>query len=100
MSIGVNMLKKLVTLASKNLSENADIEISEIHHNSKIDTPSGTSITLAESVKEGAPNVKKTSSEISQIILKGKKSNWSVINQGWRYCRRAYSFFFHGWREN
>jgi 4-hydroxy-tetrahydrodipicolinate reductase len=59
MSIGVNMLKKLVTLASKNLSENADIEISEIHHNSKIDTPSGTSITLAESVKEGAPNVKK-----------------------------------------
>ena len=46
MSIGVNLLKTLVSISSKNLSEISDIEILEFHHNKKRDVPSGTAITF------------------------------------------------------
>ena len=58
MSFGVNILKGLVKFASENLSSIADIEISETHHRLKKDTPSGTAISLAESVKDGSKNFK------------------------------------------
>lgn len=48
MSLGVAMLNKLVSLASKTL-EGFDIEIVEMHHRHKKDAPSGTALTLAES---------------------------------------------------
>ncbi|RXK13372.1 4-hydroxy-tetrahydrodipicolinate reductase [Halarcobacter mediterraneus] len=47
MSLGVAVLNKLVTLASKALKE-FDCEIVEQHHRHKIDSPSGTALTLAE----------------------------------------------------
>ncbi len=48
MSLGVAVLNKLVALASKTLAE-FDIEIVEQHHRYKIDSPSGTALTLAHS---------------------------------------------------
>ena len=53
MSIGVNLLKTLVSISSKNLSDVSDIEILEFHHNKKRDVPSGTAITLFDSINEG-----------------------------------------------
>ena len=47
MSLGVAVLNKLVALASKTLRD-FDIEIVEQHHRHKIDSPSGTALTLAE----------------------------------------------------
>lgn len=47
MSLGVAVLNKLVALASKTLSD-FDIEIVEQHHRHKVDSPSGTALTLAE----------------------------------------------------
>jgi 4-hydroxy-tetrahydrodipicolinate reductase len=47
MSLGVAVLNKLVSLASKALKE-FDIEIVEQHHRYKVDSPSGTALTLAE----------------------------------------------------
>jgi len=47
MSLGVAVLNKLVTLASKALRE-FDCEIVEQHHRYKVDSPSGTALTLAE----------------------------------------------------
>ncbi len=47
MSLGVAVLNKLVTLASKSLSD-FDIEIVEQHHRYKKDAPSGTAMTLGE----------------------------------------------------
>ena len=60
MSIGVNLLKTLVSISSKNLSDISDIEILEFHHNKKRDVPSGTAITLFDSVNEGSSPSKKT----------------------------------------
>ncbi|MFV7791754.1 dihydrodipicolinate reductase C-terminal domain-containing protein, partial [Aliarcobacter lanthieri] len=47
MSLGVAVLNKLVSLASKTLRD-FDIEIVEQHHRHKVDAPSGTALTLAE----------------------------------------------------
>ena len=51
MSLGVNILLKLVKEAAKNLA-NFDIEIIEEHHNKKVDSPSGTAVMIANAVKE------------------------------------------------
>ena len=51
MSLGVNILLKLVKEAAKNLN-GFDIEIIEKHHNKKVDSPSGTAVMIANAVKE------------------------------------------------
>jgi len=46
MSIGVNVMAKLVELASRTLGPDYDAEVFEIHHNKKVDAPSGTALML------------------------------------------------------
>jgi 4-hydroxy-tetrahydrodipicolinate reductase len=49
MSLGINLLIKLIGEAAKTLNAAGfDIEIVERHHNQKIDAPSGTAIALAD----------------------------------------------------
>lgn len=48
MSIGVNLLFKLVEIVSKTLGNDFDVEIVEVHHRFKKDAPSGTALKLAE----------------------------------------------------
>ena len=48
MSLGVAILNKLVSMVSEKLRD-FDIEIVEQHHRYKVDAPSGTALTLAES---------------------------------------------------
>ena len=51
MSLGVNMLLKLLQDATKILaSAGFDIEIVERHHNQKVDAPSGTALAMADSI--------------------------------------------------
>ena len=53
MSLGVNLLLKLVKDAAKVLAGSGfDIEIVEKHHNQKMDAPSGTAIALADSINQ------------------------------------------------
>ena len=53
MSLGVNLLMKLVKEAAQVLSTAGfDIEILEKHHNKKLDAPSGTALSLADSINE------------------------------------------------
>lgn len=54
MSLGVNVLLKLVKEAAKAL-QGFDIEIIEKHHNKKVDAPSGTAIMVANAIKEVLP---------------------------------------------
>jgi 4-hydroxy-tetrahydrodipicolinate reductase len=49
-STGVNLCFKLAQLAATVLGEDVDIEISETHHRHKVDAPSGTALSLGESV--------------------------------------------------
>ncbi|NPB07418.1 MAG: 4-hydroxy-tetrahydrodipicolinate reductase [Aquificae bacterium] len=53
MSLGVNLLFRLVELAAKVLKErDFDIEIMEIHHRFKKDAPSGTAVKLFQIISE------------------------------------------------
>lgn len=52
MSLGVNLLFKLVEIADRVLAD-YDKEIIEFHHNKKKDSPSGTALKLAEFLRKG-----------------------------------------------
>ena len=50
MSIGVIVMSKLVEMASRVLGPEYDAEVFEIHHNKKVDAPSGTALLLGKAV--------------------------------------------------
>lgn len=53
MSVGINVLMKILKDAVRRLSpEGFDVEIVEKHHNQKLDAPSGTALSLADSMNE------------------------------------------------
>lgn len=56
MSLGINLLVKLVTQAAKVLYGNSDIEIIEKHHNQKLDAPSGTALMIAKAINDALGN--------------------------------------------
>jgi 4-hydroxy-tetrahydrodipicolinate reductase len=50
MSVGVNVVFKLLDMAARALAEGYDIEIVEAHHRHKVDAPSGTALKMGEVV--------------------------------------------------
>lgn len=56
MSLGVNLVCELAKKAAAVLGNSYDIEIIEMHHNQKIDAPSGTALMIADSIKEELDN--------------------------------------------
>ena len=50
MSVGVNVVMKLLDVAARALDESYDIEIVETHHRLKVDAPSGTALQMGEVV--------------------------------------------------
>ncbi|HYJ52832.1 MAG TPA: 4-hydroxy-tetrahydrodipicolinate reductase [Allosphingosinicella sp.] len=52
-SLGVNLLRALVEQAARQLGPDWDIEIVEMHHRHKRDTPSGTALLLGASANAG-----------------------------------------------
>lgn len=55
MSIGISLLTDLAKKAAKVLGGSFDIEIVEMHHNQKVDAPSGTALMLADAISEELP---------------------------------------------
>lgn len=51
-SFGVAILKKAVELVTKKLGESADVEIIETHHKFKKDSPSGTALSIGETIAD------------------------------------------------
>ncbi|SEL31462.1 dihydrodipicolinate reductase [Roseateles sp. YR242] len=52
MSVGVNLVLKLLESAAKALAEGYDIEIVEAHHRHKVDAPSGTALKMGEVIAD------------------------------------------------
>ncbi|HMI18466.1 MAG TPA: 4-hydroxy-tetrahydrodipicolinate reductase [Sphingomonas sp.] len=52
-SLGLNMLRKLVEQAARALGTDWDIEIVEMHHRHKLDSPSGSALLLGASANIG-----------------------------------------------
>ncbi len=53
MSLGVNLLQILTEQVAKALDEDYDIEIVEMHHRHKVDSPSGTALMLGKAAAAG-----------------------------------------------
>lgn len=53
MSLGVNLLMNLVEKTANILRDDFDIEIVEMHHNRKVDAPSGTALALGSAASKG-----------------------------------------------
>ncbi len=80
MSLGVNMLMKLLKEATKVLAPAGfDIEIVEKHHNQKVDAPSGTAIALADSVNEALNNEYTYVYDRSQVRQKRDKKEIGIV---------------------
>lgn len=63
-SLGVNMLEALVELATSKLKAGWDVEILDMHHKHKVDSPSGTAIMLGEAAARG----RKVSLKDNQVL--------------------------------
>ena len=50
MSVGVNVVLKLLDMAARALNQGYDIEVIEAHHRHKVDAPSGTALKMGEVV--------------------------------------------------
>jgi 4-hydroxy-tetrahydrodipicolinate reductase len=48
MSVGVNVVLKLLDMAARALAQGYDIEVIEAHHRHKVDAPSGTALKMGE----------------------------------------------------
>jgi 4-hydroxy-tetrahydrodipicolinate reductase len=48
MSVGVNVVFKLIEIAASVLGDDVDVEVIEAHHRHKIDAPSGTAVRMGE----------------------------------------------------
>lgn len=66
MSVGINLLFKLVEKATEVLGENFETEIIEIHHNKKKDAPSGTALRFAEIIAS------KRGKELDDTVVYGR----------------------------
>ena len=80
MSLGVNMLLKLLQDAAKVLAPAGyDIELVEKHHNQKVDAPSGTALALADSINEALGNEYTYNYDRSQVRQKRDKKEIGIV---------------------
>ncbi len=79
MSLGINMLMKLLQDATKILAPAGfDIEMVEKHHNQKLDAPSGTALALADAINETLDNEYTYNYDRSQVREKRTKKEIGI----------------------
>lgn len=79
MSLGINLLMKLVQEAAKVLAgADFDVEIVEKHHNQKLDAPSGTALALADSINEAMEHIYEYTYDRSQVRKKRDKKELGI----------------------
>lgn len=67
MSVGVNLVFKLLDVAARVLSTGYDIEVIEAHHRHKVDAPSGTALRMGEVVAEALGR------DLSKVAVYGRE---------------------------
>ena len=75
-SLGVNILLAVAAQVARQLGEAYDIEIIESHHNQKKDAPSGTALSLAESI------CKATGRDIHTDLVHGRVGHEALRKKG------------------
>ena len=52
MSVGVNLVFRLLEIAAQVLGDEVDVEVIEAHHRHKVDAPSGTALRMGEVIAQ------------------------------------------------
>jgi 4-hydroxy-tetrahydrodipicolinate reductase len=78
MSLGVTLLTQLTRRVAKALDEDYDIEILEMHHNKKLDAPSGTALMLGEAAASGRDTLPKEPTKKSIFELKSERKKGEI----------------------
>lgn len=78
MSLGVNLLMNLSEKVASILHDDFDVEIVEMHHNNKVDAPSGTALSLGAAVAKGR-NINLEEKAVMARVGKDAKRNKSEI---------------------
>ena len=93
MSVGMNVMFRIVQDVARVLGPEYDIEILEAHHRLKKDSPSGTAVKLGELI---AGAIGRNLDQVGVYGRKGmigertKEEIGMQVDPGRRYCRRAY----------
>jgi 4-hydroxy-tetrahydrodipicolinate reductase len=75
-SMGVNLLAALTKRVAKTLDDDFDIEIFEMHHNKKIDAPSGTALMFGRAAAAGR------GIDLAQRSARGRDGETGARNRG------------------
>ena len=67
MSVGVNVILKIIAEMAKTFGEDYDIEVQEAHHRLKKDAPSGTALKIAQVLAEA------TGKDLEKVAAYGRK---------------------------
>ena len=78
MSLGVNLLTALTRKVASALGPEFDIEIVEMHHNRKVDAPSGTALMLGEAAAEGRDVALKNVSDSGRDGITGARKSGDI----------------------
>ncbi len=75
-SLGINVLLAIVAQTAQQLGPAYDIEIVEVHHNQKKDSPSGTALSLAQAICQA------TGRDIDQAMVHGRHGGDTLRKAG------------------
>jgi 4-hydroxy-tetrahydrodipicolinate reductase len=78
MSVGVNVLLKIVAMAAKSLGDAYDVEVVEMHHRHKIDAPSGTALQLGKAAAAALARDLKTDGVFVREGVTGERAPRSI----------------------
>ena len=78
MSMGVNLLAALVQRVARTLDADFDIEVVEMHHNKKVDAPSGTALLLGRAAAAGRNVDLKTHSDSGRDGVTGARKPGNI----------------------
>lgn len=78
MSVGVNVLLKLVETAAQRLGDGYDIEIVEMHHRHKVDAPSGTALALGGAAATGTGRALKDCAVYAREGVTGERKSGTI----------------------
>lgn len=78
MSVGVNLVYKLLDTVARVLAEGYDIEIIEAHHRHKVDAPSGTALAMGEVIARALGRDLKTCAVYGREGMTGERQAQTI----------------------
>ena len=84
MSLGINLIEKLISLSSSSLNDEFSIMINETHHKHKIDAPSGTALMMGEAAAKGKNKNFENIKKVSRLNVRGKNLKDKIVMSSFR----------------